>query len=128
MNAVAIHALGRVRVARRQPRGMHAGLVQGELVDTLLGAVLVHERGVAVAAPAELGGAGTRDADLKAAAGVHRNVLVLVLGIAAVAGVAALLVVIVDVVLENFAHAFNDGMALEAGVFVGGAGGAGQEE
>jgi hypothetical protein len=40
------------------------------------------------------------------------------------AGVATLPIMIVDVVLEDLAHAFDDAMTLEAGIFVGGAGGA----
>ena len=88
MDGMAIHAFGRPLAAGGQRLAVDAGLVLGKLVHARLRLVTAHDIGVAVAAPAVGGDAQARDPQLEAAAGIHGEVLVGFVGVAAVAAVA----------------------------------------
>jgi len=103
----------------KQMEKLHGAELSGKLIDTLAPLVFADVGGVAVTAPAVLRGVFARDANLKAAAGVHGHIPFVLFRVAAMAIGATDSIFVVDVILIDEAHAFLHAVAFEAGVLGG---------
>jgi len=118
MNAVAIHTLGHPPASSGQQLSMNAIRIFRVLIHARL-IVLAHDIGVAVAVCTKLRNALALHAEFETPARVHRNILIALIGVAAMAIGATDRLGEMNVIGELVAHAFHDKVAFKAGIFPG---------
>jgi hypothetical protein len=68
---VTVHAIGGSSITGRHPLSMHAGLIKGELIHTLLGLELMDQVSITVTTGTELGHSRARNFPQESAGSAH---------------------------------------------------------